>query len=454
MKKFVLYLITSLYILSNIFTSGLSVYAEPEEEDTKKVVTTDVATESSGEEAEKDSGLDEDYEPRAQHMLVCDVESGYEVYAKDSTKSINPYSFTKIVTAITAIENTPDINKKTTVPNGVLKDFDYDYNNVGIASGETISIKALLSAMLMGDAGDCAIALAHAVGKDYNNFIKLMNDTATKAGAEKSVFTEPVGFNDSKNKTTLKDMAKITSYALKNETFKEFVAMHYMELPATNKRGGGRYIHNRNYFMSKFYSTDYYDDRIRGIQIYNKDETDTGLIIRYSSGNDNLLILTAKSHVADKTNYAYEDTLHLIQKGKNFFTRVRLVKKEEFVSEIKLKSSKNTDRVLAISTNEIVARLPEEYKSSLITREIELKDDIDAPLEKYEELGTITVKYDGLTVGTSTIASYSKIEKSIFNLIKNFIVDFICSIYFLVLILMIVVIKFIKTKIKKSKRKK
>ena len=454
MRKFALWFFTTLYILSSLFTSFIYSYAEPGDEKTTKDST---AQEDTIEEIEpeKDSGLDEDYEPRAQHMLVCDVESGYEVYAKDSTKSINPYSFTKIITAITAIENATDINKKITVPNGVLKDFNYDYSGIGLASGETISIKALITSMLLGDAGDCAIALAYGVGKDYNSFIKLMNDTATKAGAEKSVFTEPVGFNDSKNKTTLKDMAKITSYALKNETFKEFVSMHYMELPATNKRGGGRYIHNKNYFMSKFYSTDYYDDRIRGIHIYNKDETDTGLIVRYASGNDNLLILTAKSHVEGETNYAYEDTLHLIQKGKNFFTRVRLVKKEEFVSEIKLKTSKNTDRVLAISTGEIVARLPEDYNPGLITREINLKDNIDAPLEKYEELGTLTVKYDGFTVGTSTIASYSKIEKSIFKLIKNLLVKFICSIYFLIMIFILIVIKFIKSrKKKKSKRNK
>lgn len=438
MKKFILVLVLIIYTLM----SFMFVSAEPDSNPNTKT--------ASEEKAKKESGNDEDYSPHAKYMLLCDVESGFKIYSKGSNKTINPYSFTKILTAITVIENQKNLEKEVVVPQKILKDYDYSYGNIGLASGEKISFKNLLYAMIMQDAGDCAIALAHTAGKSYDKFIKLMNETAKKAGAKNSVFTEPAGFNTSKQKTTLDDMAKITSYALKNEVFKELAKKQRHEIPPNNKTSYGRTFFSKNYFLSRFYSEDYYDERISGVKGYYKDDNDTGLIVRYTKGNDDLLVLSAKSNVEDDVNYAYEDALYLIKKGDNYFTRVEVIEKEEFVSETELKTAKGNGRALIISLSDITVKLPKEYNEKLITREIRLKENIDAPIKKYEELGTIHILYDGMEVGSAKVASYNEIEKSTLKQIKNSAVGFTKTPVFWIAVLILLLIIYAKKKKKKK----
>ena len=439
MKKFILALIIIIYT----FASCLSSVAAPENE---KAKTSASENEKDKEEKPKESGKDKNYTPHADYMLLCDVESGFKIYSKGSGKTINPYGLTKILTAITVIENQKNLTKEITVPQNILKDYDYSYGNIGLMSGERISVKNLLYALIMQDAGDCAIALAHSTGKSYKEFIEKMNETAKKAGAKSSVFTEPAGFNTSKQKTTLEDMAKITSYALKNQTFAEIAKTQRHEIPSNNKCNYARVFFSKNYFLTRFYSEDYFDTRVSGVKGYYKDDSDTGLIVRYTKGNDDLLVLTARSERIDGTNYAYEDTLHLLEKGNDYFTKVRLIKKEEFVSELELRNAKGTSRALIVAMNDIVAKLPKEYKEKLITREIKLRDHIDAPLNKFEELGKLYIYYDGMEVGSSTLASYSEIEKSNLKIIKNTFVDFLKKPLLWIIIAIVWLISYIKNK--------
>ncbi len=407
----------------------------------------------SGKEEKVEEEPKKEYSPKAEYILVCDVESGFPAYTKNSGKSINPYGLTKILTAITVIENVDDLDKKITVPAGILKDYDYSYGNIGLMSGEKISVKNLIYAMFFQDAGDCALALAHTTAKSYNEFIKLMNDTAAKAGAKASVFTEPAGFNESPQKTTLNDMAAITSYALKNKIFSEIVKNHYIKIDPTNKAQNNRVLFSTNKFLSKYYSEDYYNPNVYGVKGYYKDSNDTGLIIRYSVGNDDLLILTAKSSEADKINYAYEDTIYLMKKYTGYFTKVSIMKKDDFVSEHNIRTGKNADRVLLVSLDDIIAKLPTDYKSSLITKEIKLNDNIDAPLKKYEDLGEINVYYDGIKIGSAIVAANNEIKKSILKSLRNIMVDIITSIYFWIIAVLVIFIVRITSKRKRNSKK-
>ncbi len=398
----------------------------------------------------KPESIKNEYSLHAEHALVCDINAYFEIYSKKADISINPYSYTKILTAATVMDIEKDLDKMVTVPEGILKDYDYSYGNIGLASGEKISIINLMTAMIIQDAGDCALALAHTVGDSYKDFIKAMNNTAAKAGAKSSVFSEPAGFDDSKQKTTLSDMAKITAYALKNEAFAKIAKTSRFEIPSSNKRNSPRTIYSKNAFLSRFYSEDYYDERITGVIGYYADESNTGIIARYQSGGDDLLILTAKSDDNEFANYAYPDTLELAKKGKDYFTRKTIIKKEEFVSEIKLSTSKNTDRALLVSLGEISVKIPKNFNTELLTREISLRDNIDAPLGKFEELGEIKIYYDGTLIGKAPVASYHKIEKSTVKLMKNILIDMMCTLYFWIVLLVILLIIYI---IKKTKNK-
>ena len=135
MKKTILCFIIAIYALTSVF----AVFAAPSSEKSEKSIS-----DEKEEKVKKESGTDKHYDPHADYMLLCDVESGFRIYSKGSKKIINPYGFTKILTAITVIENQKDINKEVIIPKNILKDYDYSYGNISLASGEKTSIKNLL----------------------------------------------------------------------------------------------------------------------------------------------------------------------------------------------------------------------------------------------------------------------------------------------------------------------
>lgn len=129
-------------------------------------------------------------------------------------------SITKIMTCIVAIENT-DIEKEVTVGKEVLKSFG---SGIYIEVGEKINFKDLLYGLMLRSGNDAAIEIAYNTAGDMPSFVKLMNEKAQEIGMKNTNFINAHGLEDETgngNISTAYDMALLTSYAYKNDTFKE-----------------------------------------------------------------------------------------------------------------------------------------------------------------------------------------------------------------------------------------
>ena len=148
--------------------------------------------------------------------IVMDSETGAVLYEKDADKKMYPASLTKIATAIYAIEN-GNLDDLVTVSEKAAKT---DGTSVFLEAGEQVPLKKLIQGMLINSGNDAAAAIAeHLAGNDYeeqiNTFLK------EKMNVQHTHFTNPHGLFDENHYTTAEDLAKITSYALKNDVFKE-----------------------------------------------------------------------------------------------------------------------------------------------------------------------------------------------------------------------------------------
>ncbi|MBQ9124580.1 MAG: D-alanyl-D-alanine carboxypeptidase, partial [Acholeplasmatales bacterium] len=126
----------------------------------------------------------------------------------------------KILTAITVIENY-DLNEVITISNA-------DENAVGssiyLKENEKITRRDLLYALMLRSANDAASALSN---NNSDEFIELMNETAKKIGMKNSIFTNASGLDEKEyNLSTAYDMALLSAYAAKNETFKAISSSH------------------------------------------------------------------------------------------------------------------------------------------------------------------------------------------------------------------------------------
>ncbi len=151
-------------------------------------------------------------------------------------------STTKIITCITAIENFNDLEQIVKVPNASV---GVEGSSIYLRKNQEIKFIDLLYGLMLRSGNDAASAIAHIVAGGENEFAVLMNETAKKAGATNSNFVNPHGLDNENHYTTAEDLAKITAYALKNETFKQITktSMHKTSATATTEP---QFFYNKN----------------------------------------------------------------------------------------------------------------------------------------------------------------------------------------------------------------
>lgn len=161
-------------------------------------------------------------ETSATSAILMDINSNRILYAKDIHKVRSVASISKIMTAIVAIENA-DVKSKVTVGDEILKAYG---SGIYIKVGEVLTLEDLLYGLMLRSGNDAALAIAKYVGGSVENFIAMMNDTAKKLGMDDSIFRNPHGLDqeDGGNLSSAYDMALLTSYAMKNETYKKIVS--------------------------------------------------------------------------------------------------------------------------------------------------------------------------------------------------------------------------------------
>ncbi len=194
------------------------------------------------------AGADSAVETSARCAAVIESTTGRLLYGKSENARRPMASTTKICTAITVLENCEDIEKCVTVPD---KAVGVEGSSIYLQRGEKVKIIDLLYGLMLQSGNDCAEALAITVGGSIEDFATLMNETARKAGAQNSSFVNPHGLHDDAHYTTAYDLAKITAYAYKNETFAKIVATKKHTMPWEG-RDYPRVIVNKNKILSTY----------------------------------------------------------------------------------------------------------------------------------------------------------------------------------------------------------
>ena len=158
----------------------------------------------------------------AQSMITIEASSGRVLYAKNEHQKLPMASTTKIMTGILAIERF-DLKEVVEIPKEAT---NIEGSSVYLSEGDKITMEDLLYSLLLASANDAACAIAYAVAGDISEFSGLMNSKAAELGLDDTHFDNPHGLDSDTHYTTAKDLARLTSYALRNNTFKQIVSTY------------------------------------------------------------------------------------------------------------------------------------------------------------------------------------------------------------------------------------
>lgn len=167
----------------------------------------------------------------AKSVLMYDLSTNKSIYEKYSTTRLPMASLTKIMTAITSLENKRSDDKYIVRPEDLVGE-----NSMGLTTGEVLSHDDLLHGLLLPSGNDAAEALANNFPSGRAGFIKAMNDKAESLGLTDTNFTNPSGLQgDGEQYTTAYNLLVITRYALENfPEFRKAVATAEHFIPASD----------------------------------------------------------------------------------------------------------------------------------------------------------------------------------------------------------------------------
>lgn len=179
--------------------------------------------------------------------IVLELNSGRILYQNNAFEKKYMASTTKILTAITVIENC-NLSDIVTVTN---KTVGVEGSSIYLEVGEKLSVKDLLYGLMLRSGNDCAETLAVYCCGSIEKFADLMNKTAQDIGAKYSNFVNPHGLHDDNHYTTAYDLGIISCYAMKNDDFREIVSTKSIKIPFST-RNYDRYLVNKNKMLKDF----------------------------------------------------------------------------------------------------------------------------------------------------------------------------------------------------------
>lgn len=144
--------------------------------------------------------------------ILVDAVTGKVLWTRNADVPRPIASTTKMLTAILLLER-GHLDDVVTAPKGIEALPD---SSLHLKTGEKLTLRDLLYAMLLRSANDTAVAGAVYLDGSVPAFAKQMNAKAKEIGATRSHFVTPNGLPAPGHYSTASDLAKIACYALNN----------------------------------------------------------------------------------------------------------------------------------------------------------------------------------------------------------------------------------------------
>lgn len=377
-----------------------------------------------------------DFELTSDSVVVYNYKDNKLLYEKNSDKKVSIASMTKLMTALVTVKNVDNLNKKVTITNN-------DFNNIanlnlataGFKVGDRVTYNDLLYGLLFLSGAECANTLYNNVFNNPEKFIENMNDLANEIGMKDSSFSNPIGYDDTNNYSTVKDVYKLFTYALQNKKLNKI-------LNDTN------YITTNNLtFKNKVINR--YNSNKNNLGIMKSGKTGTtkeagyALVSLVSYNEAQLITVTSKTPLVRNAYYNYQDAEKIYNYYFKNYDYKDVIKKNKTI--IKLPTKYATSKKVAVGTKKNI----EKYinKKSNITYKYKGIKVIKFNTSLNKKIGNIEIYVDNKKVATADAYILEELHFSLKNFLKN-------NKIIIIIIVLLIVIVFFNCKGKKKKKKK
>jgi len=183
--------------------------------------------------------------------VVVDADTGQVLFQNNAGNTRFPASLTKMMTLYLTFDAIK--HGKFTLDDTLAvseKAASQPQTNIALNAGDRLPVRAAIESLVVRSANDSAMVLAEALGGTEWNFALMMTQKAHELGMKDTVFRNPSGLPDNKQRTTAYDMARM-GIALKRD-FPEY----YPFFSQTNFTYNGVEYPGHNRVMERYSGAD------------------------------------------------------------------------------------------------------------------------------------------------------------------------------------------------------
>ena len=337
----------------------------------------------------------------SRRYIVYDRISKSMIIGKNEDVKSAMASTTKIMTTIVILEKA-DLNEKVTVS---AKAGGTGGSRLGLKRGDKASVRDLLYGLMLRSGNDAAVALAEHVGGSVKGFAELMNEKAIELGLTNTHFVTPHGLDDANHYTTALELAKLTDYAMNNETFAKIVGTKSTTIYINNQ---SRQINNTNELLGVL-------NGVVGVKTGFTNNAGRCLVTETKRNNiDIITIVLGADTKKDRT----KDSVNLIEYTFSKYKMYNL--EEQIIKEFNKWKNINEKRILIINgkTSNPKLALGAIEKATIpicdndkIEYSINALTEIEAPVEQWNVMGKLTVKINGEILENIDIVNVNEVQK-------------------------------------------
>ena len=334
----------------------------------------------------------------APSAILMDAATGTVLYEKNADEKLPPASVTKIMTLLLVMEALDSgrigwDDMVTASEAAAAKGGSQVYLEVG----EQMSMDEMLKSVVVSSANDCATALAEHVAGSEAAFVEKMNARAAELGMENTHFVNCTGLDDGENAsehlTTARDIAIMSRELLTHEEIKKYTTI-WMDTVRNGQFG----LSNTNKLV-RFYE---------GTTGLKTGYTSTaGHCLSASAERDGMELIAVVLHCESSTD-RFRSAKALLDYG---FANYALAdtQPEEPLEPVRVILGEES--TLTPVLQQTAPILIEKGELAGVTRTVTLCQEVEAPVEAGQQLGTLTLSTSTRTLAEIPIIAPQSVEK-------------------------------------------
>lgn len=322
--------------------------------------------------------------------ILIDQKTGEVLYEHNSHEQLRPASVTKIMTILLIMEaiDSGKLSLEDKIPCS-QNAASMGGSQIWLDVREELSVHEMLKAICVVSANDCTMAMAEYLAGSEEAFVDQMNAKAKELGMNDTTFKNCHGIDEDGHVTSAYDISLMSRELLNNHSS----ITNYTTIWMDTLRDGKSELVNTNKLIRNY----------KGATGLKTGSTSLALYNLSASATREDLSLIAVIMKGPTSTIRFNEAKKLLDYGFANFSYTNLGNKGDIIKTENV--NKGLDKIVNLVLENDVGKLTKKGLNAEITQEVNVNENISAPIIKGDILGSITYSFpDNSTLSVNLVA--------------------------------------------------